>query len=89
MTDRHFDTGYWKFLKKIQEAGGVPCEDHGGDLFTRKTSLTSTSGNLLRPRRKRLCNTCPIKNDCLEYAIESNQRYGIWAGDVTLASADT
>lgn len=28
---------------------------------------------------KAVCNTCPIKMDCLEYAME-NEDYGIWGG---------
>lgn len=79
MRDGHFDTGYWKFLKKIQEAGGVPCEDHG-DLFYPEDFPDQQVRQIAVAAAKRLCNACPIKNDCLEYAIESNQRYGIWAG---------
>jgi hypothetical protein len=27
-----------------------------------------------------LCGECPIKDKCFTYAIETNQRFGIWAG---------
>jgi hypothetical protein len=29
---------------------------------------------------KRICNTCPIKQKCLEYALYWNEQYGIWGG---------
>lgn len=79
MTTGHFDRGYWKFLKKIQEAGGVPCEDNG-EIFYPEDFPNQNLRKLAEATAKRLCNTCPIKNDCLAYAIESNQRFGIWAG---------
>lgn len=27
-----------------------------------------------------ICNECPVKIDCLEYAINTNQDSGIWGG---------
>tara|TARA_Y100001973_G_C5170686_1_gene318859 strand:+ start:550 stop:768 length:219 start_codon:yes stop_codon:yes gene_type:complete len=29
---------------------------------------------------RHLCNTCPIKRACFEYATERGEPYGIWAG---------
>lgn len=29
---------------------------------------------------KRLCQGCPIKDACLQYAIANNIRYGVWGG---------
>ena len=29
---------------------------------------------------KRVCAKCPVLEECLDYAIESDQRYGIWGG---------
>jgi hypothetical protein len=29
---------------------------------------------------KRICNTCPIKQKCLDYALYWNEQYGIWGG---------
>jgi WhiB family redox-sensing transcriptional regulator len=34
-------------------------------------------------RAKRICDTCPVRPQCLEYALETNQPsrdYGIWGG---------
>lgn len=29
---------------------------------------------------KRLCGTCPAKNDCLKHAIEQREEWGVWGG---------
>ena len=31
-------------------------------------------------RAKAICSVCPVNARCLEYALETNQRSGIWAG---------
>jgi len=27
-----------------------------------------------------ICARCPVRQECLEYAIEARERYGIWGG---------
>ncbi len=29
---------------------------------------------------KKVCVTCPVKKDCLDYSLESREPYGIWGG---------
>jgi WhiB family redox-sensing transcriptional regulator len=29
---------------------------------------------------KRVCTTCPVRTECLEYALASDERFGIWGG---------
>ncbi|MPZ67821.1 MAG: hypothetical protein GEU83_20825 [Pseudonocardiaceae bacterium] len=29
---------------------------------------------------KRVCHTCPIRRACLEYALNHDERFGIWGG---------
>jgi len=31
-------------------------------------------------RAKKVCAACPVRNDCLEFAITTNQEYGVWGG---------
>lgn len=31
-------------------------------------------------RAKRVCLTCPVRQECLEFAVTTNQEYGIWGG---------
>lgn len=32
---------------------------------------------------KRFCNLCPVQEECLEYALETRQQWGIWGGKST------
>lgn len=29
---------------------------------------------------KRICAQCPVKDPCLEYALETKQQHGVWGG---------
>lgn len=29
---------------------------------------------------KRICGDCPVREACLEYALENGERFGIWGG---------
>jgi WhiB family redox-sensing transcriptional regulator len=29
---------------------------------------------------KRICAECPVKAECLDYALQTNQWYGVWGG---------
>ena len=29
---------------------------------------------------KRVCSGCAVRNDCLEYALANDERFGIWGG---------
>lgn len=46
-------------------------------------SLFFASGELdseATRRAKDICAVCPVSTDCLEFALETNQRAGIWGG---------
>lgn len=39
----------------------------------------SETGRFARIREARaICNACPERDSCLEWALETNQQYGIW-----------
>jgi WhiB family redox-sensing transcriptional regulator len=27
-----------------------------------------------------VCEACPVRQECLSYALEANERYGMWGG---------
>ncbi|MFZ2623716.1 MAG: WhiB family transcriptional regulator [Propionibacterium sp.] len=29
---------------------------------------------------KKVCQSCPVRGECLEYALEHDERFGIWGG---------
>ncbi|MES5383886.1 WhiB family transcriptional regulator [Mycolicibacterium conceptionense] len=37
-------------------------------------------GANVSPAAKRICRTCPVIDECLEYALKHRERAGIWGG---------
>lgn len=29
---------------------------------------------------KKVCETCPVRAQCLEYALENDEQFGVWGG---------
>ncbi len=57
------------------------CRDADPDLFFpafEDYTTTETAAQLIAAAK--VCHDCPVRRDCLTYAIDSGQRYGIWAG---------
>lgn len=38
------------------------------------------AGNGLIPKAKQICDACPVKAECLEWALTNREEYGIWGG---------
>jgi WhiB family transcriptional regulator, redox-sensing transcriptional regulator len=53
------------------------CSGYPNTLFF-PTSDGADDANV--ERAKAVCAVCPVVEDCLEYALETNQRAGIWGG---------
>ena len=54
------------------------CRDTDPDLFF---PIGTTGQALVQiARAKQVCGECPVRVDCLEYALETNQDSGIWGG---------
>jgi WhiB family transcriptional regulator, redox-sensing transcriptional regulator len=53
------------------------CSGYPNTLFF-PTSDGADDANV--DRAKAVCAVCPVVEDCLEYALETNQRAGIWGG---------
>lgn len=54
------------------------CRDTDPELFF---PVGSTGQALLQiARAKEVCCECPVKPECLEFALETNQDTGIWGG---------
>lgn len=52
---------------------GALCAQVGGDYWHPEKGESS------RPA-KRICGRCPVKQSCLDYAVEHQISYGVWGG---------
>jgi WhiB family redox-sensing transcriptional regulator len=68
---------YVELTEQIRENDGAPCENAPDMFFIEK-------GDRMGPEKirvaKELCGLCPMKQLCLEYALEANEQDGIWGG---------
>lgn len=52
---------------------GAECPDSDPEIFFPE------NGESAEPA-KRICAKCPVKEPCLEYALENNLHYGVFGG---------
>lgn len=53
--------------------GQGPCAQVDPEIFYPENGRTS------KPAKK-VCGGCPVRDRCLAYAIEHDERYGVWGG---------
>jgi hypothetical protein len=64
---------------------GMDAKDfYGGEGTPESPSMTPTQ----RKATKKLCGSCPVRGDCLEFALENREGYGIWGGTTDEERAD-
>jgi WhiB family transcriptional regulator, redox-sensing transcriptional regulator len=62
-----------------QQSGA--CRDGAARDFYPPMQSERKHERLARERRaKSVCASCPVRVECLEYAIAVDERYGIWGG---------
>jgi WhiB family redox-sensing transcriptional regulator len=54
------------------------CREAGVDLFF-PIGSTGLAADEARQARQ-ICAGCPVRQECLDYALASGQQYGIWGG---------
>lgn len=76
--DRHLsETRYFALLKAIHKERGVECQSNP-QLFFPEDIPDPEKRELSIKAAKAMCRRCPISSECLTYALETNQRWGIW-----------
>lgn len=75
----HFTSAYMALLSEIYKAGSVPCESYP-DIFFPEDVPEPDLRRQLTIVAKEMCSGCPVKTQCFEYALETDQRHGIWGG---------
>lgn len=49
------------------------CKGSNPDLFFPDRGASTR-------KAKAICASCPVKRECLDYAVEMNEKFGIWGG---------
>ena len=72
-------TPYEDFTEVLSTVGETPCVTNPDAFFGEDSE---TEGMRVENRRiaKKLCETCPVINQCLNYAMTANEPFGIWGG---------
>lgn len=71
--DWYLPEGYGGLLQSMTDTGDdVPCSNYPDLFFPDKGGSAAEA--------KKLCQGCPIKLQCLEYALKANEPYGVWGG---------
>jgi WhiB family redox-sensing transcriptional regulator len=57
------------------------CRGESASLFMPAIALQSAPGNARRVKHaKRVCAQCPVRRECLDYALRVDEQLGIWGG---------
>jgi WhiB family redox-sensing transcriptional regulator len=54
------------------------CRDSEANLFFPVGTTGPAAEHIIEA--KAICAACPVKEECLQYALESNQEAGVWGG---------
>jgi len=56
------------------------CKNTDPELFFGPEHEAVRARDIRQAQAKAICNTCPVRAECLEYGIEHSDGYGIWGG---------
>ena len=56
------------------------CAEYDNVLFFGEEGESELEKQARERRAKAICHRCPVQEPCLEFAMETNQKYGIWGG---------
>lgn len=59
--------------------GKAACYGKGSELFFSDSTFKTINKRMIE-QAKNVCRTCSVSADCLAYAINQDERFGIWGG---------
>lgn len=69
---------YLRLAKAIEEAPSIPvCQTTDPEIFFPEPGTSHTRELKWAVSE---CKKCPVQRECAEYAIASNEPYGLWGG---------
>jgi WhiB family redox-sensing transcriptional regulator len=67
---------YREFAELLDETGETPCMAYPDAFFIDQEDGAKPLYTIARE----LCRSCPIRLQCLEYALENDENLGFWGG---------
>lgn len=69
------------FMERVQREidGGADWQDYGNCLGVDPDLFFPERGASTR-EAKAVCRACVVREDCLEYALQNGEKFGIWGG---------
>lgn len=62
----------------------VPCTNTDPDVWFSDRNIEDAYGSVATTRiAKKLCGMCPVRAQCLEFALVNNELHGVWGGMAT------
>lgn len=72
---------YIDLRKKIARAKSIPpCQTTDPELWFGIPEYGNNFDQISYTAAKQLCNQCPVKDACLEYALKAPEVHGVWGG---------
>jgi WhiB family redox-sensing transcriptional regulator len=59
--------------------GKAACYGKGSELFFSDSTFKTINKKMIE-QAKSVCKTCSVSAECLAYAINQDERFGIWGG---------
>jgi WhiB family redox-sensing transcriptional regulator len=56
------------------------CREYDNVVFFGEEGESELEKQGREARAKAICQRCPVIEPCLEFAMDTNQKYGIWGG---------
>ena len=60
--------------------GKAACRGLDVQLFFGADEEQPSEREFREAKAKAVCESCPVRRECLDYAVENSVRYGIWGG---------
>lgn len=56
------------------------CRSEDPEMFFLPYNIRMSEKRKYIERAKAVCRTCPVIEQCLQYALDTEEQYGIWGG---------